>query len=129
MQSDKMKKVLLVDDDTNMFLLIKLMLGKMFDVECISNADTVLDAVNANKYDLILMDINLGRGRNGIDLLNEIRSLKDHEHIPVIAVTAFAMVGDRDKFLELGFNEYISKPFNKTQLINTLERFHSLKLS
>lgn len=123
-----MQKVLLVDDDTDMFLLIQLMLGKSFEVECVNNAESALIAATINNYNLILMDINLGRGKNGIDLMNEIRALKNHEQTPVIAVTAFAMVGDRDKFFQLGFNEYISKPFNKTQLLNTLARINSLNL-
>ena len=66
------------------------------------------------------MDINLGSGINGIEVTERIRKTGGYESIPIIAATAFAMLGDREKFLSNGFDHYISKPYLKTQLVKLL---------
>lgn len=117
-----MKKVLLVDDDESIFYLIKVLLRTEYMVDCFNTAESAIKAAKENEYNLMLVDINLGSGMSGIDVLREIRSLQNCINTPVIAITAFAMTGDREEFLNMGFTEYISKPFNKTQLLNTIER-------
>jgi CheY-like chemotaxis protein len=67
------------------------------------------------------MDINL-KGIDGVETLKQIRKLDNHySNIPVIAMTAYAMSGDREKFLSLGFTHYISKPFDRSQLLMLLK--------
>ncbi|MFZ4592279.1 MAG: response regulator, partial [Ignavibacteria bacterium] len=63
------------------------------------------------KYSLILMDINLGDGINGATACGEIKLIDGYRNVPIVAITAFAMVGDKEKFLEKGFDNYMSKPF------------------
>lgn len=74
------------------------------------------------------MDINFGSGMSGVELFAEMRKLENHTNIPIVAVTAFAMLGDREEFLNIGFNEYLSKPFNKSQLLRTIEKTLSAKI-
>lgn len=119
---------MLVDDDVNIFYLIKVLLGKEYEVDCFNTAKTAINAVSENQYNLMLVDINLGSGMSGIDVLQEIRNIDKCKNVPVIAITAFAMLGDREEFLNMGFNEYISKPFNKTQLLNTIEKTNSIRV-
>ena len=66
------------------------------------------------------MDINLGAGITGIEVKEKIREIKAYERTPIIAATAFAMIGDREKFLDNGFDHYISKPYLKQQLLQTI---------
>ena len=63
-----------------------------------------------NKYDLLLLDIGL-KDINGIEVLKAIKGLPQYRDIPSIAVTAFAMLGDKERFLNSGFSYYIAKPY------------------
>jgi CheY-like chemotaxis protein len=66
------------------------------------------------------MDIGL-RGINGIEALKLIRCINEHySGVPVIAITAYAMKGDKEKFLSLGFTHYLSKPFQQSELLSLL---------
>jgi len=62
------------------------------------------------------MDINLGKDMDGIEATGIIRKISEYINIPIIAITAFAMVGDKDEFFEKGCTHYISKPFTKIEL-------------
>jgi PAS domain S-box-containing protein len=79
-------------------------------------------------YDAVLMDINL-KGIDGVEALNLIRRINGHySNIPVIALTAYAMTGDKEKFLSLGFTHYLSKPFQPDQLLNLLSEIFERSL-
>jgi PAS domain S-box-containing protein len=108
-------KILLVDDDENMWEIVKLILKKICVVDIAVNAERALQLVNKNSYDIILMDIVLGFGMNGIELTKEIRKIKGNESLPIIAVTAYAMPEDKTRFIEEGFTDYVSKPFDLNQ--------------
>lgn len=123
-----MKKVLLIDDDESLFYLIRVLLRGSFEVDCFNSAIDALTQARNTDYDLMLMDINFGSGMNGVELFAEMRKLENHKNTPIIAVTAFAMLGDREEFLGIGFNEYLSKPFNKTQLFKTIEKTIPVKI-
>jgi len=68
-----------------------------------------------------MLDINLGIGMDGLQLLQEIRKIDYYKNIPVIAVTAYAADSDKKEFLTKGFDKYISKPFTQAELHNLLE--------
>ena len=68
------------------------------------------------------MDINLGKGMSGLEAVKLIREMPGYCDTPVIALTAYAMPGDREKFLEAGCSDYIAKPFNKNELYAKLEK-------
>ena len=73
------------------------------------------------------MDINL-RGISGLEAAQNIRKMKGYEKIPIIALTAYAMVGDREEFLRNGCTHYLSKPFSKEELNNILnDAFSSVR--
>jgi CheY-like chemotaxis protein/two-component sensor histidine kinase len=114
------RKILIVEDDVTSRDVINLFLKNIYNVEFAGNGETALKLVQDNKYDLILMDINLGLGISGIEVTNHIRSIEHYKNVPIIAATAFAMLGDREKFLARGFNHYISKPYLKKQLLKLI---------
>ena len=68
------------------------------------------------------MDINLHTIMDGIQTTEKIKAMEEYKEVPIIAVTAYAMVGDREKFLEAGFTDYISKPFSKNDIIELLNK-------
>ena len=91
-------------------------------------AEDGLEAVStfrSNSYDLILMDENMPN-LSGIEATEQIRSLEQKEgriHTPIIALTANAMTGDRERFLQAGMDEYLAKPIHKTKLFEVLANF------
>lgn len=87
--------------------------------------DTYEEIKNNNSYDLILMDINMPV-MDGVESLNHIRAYEEEnniEMIPIIALTANAVKGDREKFLKLGMNDYLSKPINTNELKHLFNKF------
>ena len=108
--------VLIVEnDEINTAHLVYILQG-FCNVETARNGTEALDMVNLRQYDVILMDINLGAGINGMDTAKAIKKIKGFEHIPIVAVTANAMKGHREEFLANGCTHYISKPFTNDEL-------------
>jgi CheY-like chemotaxis protein len=115
------KKVLIVDDDIrNIFALTSIL--ERYDMVTIS-AETGRDAIRLLQatpdVDIVLMDIMMPE-MDGIDTIRAIRGIPRFEMLPIIAVTAKAMKGDREKCIEAGAWDYLSKPVNSDQLLMTL---------
>ncbi len=113
--------ILLVDNDEPTADVTRIILKKFYNLDIASSGQQAIDYVRQKKYNAILMDINLGIGMNGIDTMKHIKKMHNYRDVPVIAFTAYAMSGDREKFLKHGFNEYIAKPFEKNELIGLLD--------
>lgn len=123
-KSDKILNILLIDDDKNVGeLLQKILKNPNLSVAC--TEETALEMISKQKYSTILLDINLGINVSGIDVLGKIRQIQGCEKIPVIAITAYAMMGDKDKIINSGFDDYISKPFDSDELINLINKYHN----
>jgi len=114
-------RVLVVEDNADTLTLVNHLLRKHYDVRCADDADQALGLALASLFDVVLLDINLGRGKSGEDVLHAVRAIPGYEQTPVIAVTAYAMPGDRERFFSEGFNDYVSKPFSKQRLLEALE--------
>jgi len=111
------KKILVVDDDLATRKIIELFLQGEIEIESASDGKEAIGLFNKNIYSLVLMDISLGKGLSGVELLKNLRGLPINVNVPIIAVTAHAMMGDRENFLSSGFNDYLSKPFTKKDLV------------
>ncbi len=114
-------KVLLVENDKASSDLIIYLLKNICSIELAEDGFTAIELANKNLYPLILMDIGLGFNMNGVETTTAIRKISGYENIPIVAVTAFAMKGDREYFLSHGLTHYISKPFNITSFINLIK--------
>src|SRR5690606_26432639 len=112
----KNKKVLVIDDDFSSRKIVELFLRGEIDIETASSANEGLELISITNFSLIMLDISLGKESSGIDVLKKLRTIPDYKSTPVIAVTAHAMVGDREKFIDSGFNDYLSEPFAKKDL-------------
>lgn len=114
---DKKAKILYIEDNLDTQELIKIFLRPIADIDCCTNAENVLQLLSEKDYDLILLDINLPGRIDGTDAIKLIKLDERFKNIPIIAITAYAMIGDREKFLNMGCREYIAKPFFKEELI------------
>lgn len=117
------KKVLIVEDnELNMKLFHDLLEAHGYDVvECTSGAK-VLETARENNPDLILMDIQLPEV-SGLDVTKWLKEDDELKHIPVVAVTAFAMKGDEEKIREGGCEDYISKPISVTRFLEVVGKY------
>ncbi|TAL67833.1 MAG: PAS domain-containing sensor histidine kinase [Bacteroidetes bacterium] len=109
--------ILSVEDDFGSRNLVKRILRDIFNVDLATNGPDALDLITQKHYDAILMDINLGRGMSGLDVAQEIKKLPEYNKTPIIALTAYAMAGDKERFLANGCTHYISKPFKTEELV------------
>ena len=112
--------ILTVEDDFGSRKLVKRILSNFYNVELATNGVEALKMVKQKLYDAILMDINLGRGMNGLEVAQEIKKLPEYGKTPIIALTAYAMAGDKERFLANGCSHYISKPFSREELMELL---------
>jgi CheY-like chemotaxis protein len=117
------KKVLVVDDDIrNVFALTSaLEQHGMRVLHAESGKEGIEILKRARDIDLVLMDVMMP-GLDGFDTMRIVRQLEGYKSLPIIAVTAKAMVGDREKCMEAGANDYIAKPVNVDVLLATLWR-------
>jgi CheY-like chemotaxis protein/anti-sigma regulatory factor (Ser/Thr protein kinase) len=119
----ELPRILLVDDDEMCHILVAGALREIVTLDYSTNAAEALLLAKEHNYPLILLDINLKRGLSGIDVLNDLKLTKNYYKVPIIAVTAFAMLGDREKFLSMGFSDFISKPFTAANLVTIVNKW------
>ena len=122
-----MRKVLLVEDDEPTKDIIKYLLKNICELQTTNRGEIAIDLANETSYALILMDIKLDFGMNGIQATQSIRKIKGYEDVPIIAVTAYAMKGDEEYFLSQGLSYYIAKPFDLKKFVSTISNFLSFE--
>lgn len=117
------KKVLIVEDNAlNMKLFHDLLEAQGIDTVETRDGLQVLEITREHKPDLILMDIQLPE-ISGLDVTKQLKEQEDLKHIPVIAITAFAMKGDEEKIREGGCEDYISKPISVVSFLETVNKY------
>ena len=110
------QKILVVEDnDRNRRLMRILLKSKGYEVVEATTGEEAMNYLKDQKPDLILMDIQLPH-TDGLALTRKIKSAKATSGIPIVAVTAYAMKGDRERILEAGCDGYISKPINTREV-------------
>jgi len=116
-------RILLAEDNpVNQLIAVETLKSAGHDVDVVSNGVEALQAVTDQPYDIVLMDIFMPE-MDGIAATKAIRNLTGAiSEIPIIALTADAMEGEREKYLAAGMNDYVSKPFDESQLFGTIER-------
>ena len=100
---------------------INIILKSTYDVETVFKAKAALELAQKENYDVLMLDINLGTGMDGVELMQKIRQIDFYKNIPIVAVTAYAAQSDKKEFLAKGFTHYISKPFTKKELFSLLQ--------
>ena len=117
-----MKTVALVEDNPDNRLLVRVILESLYEVTEYENGFAALEGLPKEKPDLVLLDVSLPE-MDGTEVLRRIRADANLRELPVIALTAHAMAGDREKYLAAGFDEYVTKPIvDETLLLDAIKK-------
>jgi len=117
------KKVLIVEDnEDNRELVVKVLRNKGYEIVQAADGEEALEKAVAERPDLILLDISLPK-LDGYEVAKRLKSMEEFQEIPIIAFTAHAMKGDREKVIVAGFEGYISKPINVRELPDQVRSF------
>jgi two-component system cell cycle response regulator DivK len=116
------KKILLVEDNAvNRRLVVFLLRSQGYQIREATSAQEAFDILKTDSADLILMDIQLP-GMDGLEATTKLKAEPATANIPVIAVTSYAMAGDREKALAAGCSGYVTKPIDKTIFLAEISR-------
>ena len=119
----KGKKVLIVDDNKlNLKVTNRLLNSYELDITLLESGQECIDLITEqNNFDLILMD-QMMPGLDGTSTMNKLKEIKDF-NTPIVVLTADAMEGQKEKYIASGFDDYISKPIDKSELARVLKKF------
>jgi two-component system cell cycle response regulator DivK len=110
------EKILVVEDNKQNMRLIEMILNsKSYNLLMAEDGEAALDLAVREHPDLIIMDIQLPK-ISGYDIIKKLREMPEFSNTPIIALTAYAMEGDREKFIEAGCDAYLSKPIDTREL-------------
>ena len=122
--------ILLAEDNlVNQKLACKILQNQGHKVDVVDNGEQAVEATQRCRYDVILMDVSMPV-MGGIEATMAIREREQSlnlEPIPIVALTAHAMLGDKEKCLQAGMNAYVSKPIRRVELVSTLNQLLSQK--
>jgi PAS domain S-box-containing protein len=129
--NNKVLKVLLVEDDMlNQEVAQSMLINLKFDVDAVNNGREAIKALETQPYDLVLMDIQMPE-MDGLQVVKIIRSPESkviNKDIPIIALTAHAIKGDRERFIKAGMDDYISKPITLKAVGELLDKWNNIIL-
>ena len=118
------KSVLVVEDKELNRKVVRIVLeAEGYEMLEATTAEEALQILNTNTPALILMDISLPGGMDGEELTRQIKTDPRWQHVPILALTAAAMKGDRERILEAGCDDYISKPIDTRVLVNLVGKY------
>ncbi|MBL8797244.1 MAG: response regulator [Planctomycetia bacterium] len=122
-----MKKIAVVEDNPDNRMLVQAILEDQYELSEYESGRQALDGLRIDKPDLVLLDISLPE-LDGPAVLREMRADAGLRDLPVIALTAHAMAGDREKYTGMGFDEYVTKPIvDEAVLLNAIARLLARK--
>lgn len=117
------KKILIIEDnEQNLYLLTFIVEKHGYEVSAARDGKEGIEIAQRVKPDLILLDIQLPV-MDGYTVARELRKNQDMANIPIVAVTSFAMIGDREKAMEAGCTGYIEKPIDPVRFMAQVERY------
>ena len=126
LKNKKLSILIAEDVEENRDFLRALLESESVELVCVENGLLALKKLQENKFDIILLDIQMPV-MDGIQTLLHIKSNFELKKIPTLALTAQAIVGDKEKYIPLGFDEYITKPINEPIFFSHLEHFINMK--
>ena len=120
MESKEKARILVVEDDLENQKFLRILLRKNFEVEVTDNAADSLILLNNKSFDIILMDISLRGGKDGLQFTRELKLNPLHKSIPIIGLSAHAFQRDKDNAYKAGVNLFLTKPVDANYLLENL---------
>jgi CheY-like chemotaxis protein len=120
---DRKYKVAIIEDQEDNREVLRIMLEGVYEVASYGDGLAGMAGIRRNRPDVVLLDISMPT-LDGMGVINQIRSDPSLSSIPVIAVTAHAMRGDREKFLSSGFTDYVAKPILDLESLRVMIKDH-----
>ena len=118
--TSKKNKILVVEDNTETQLIIKVNLRDVYDVELTDNANDAITLIKNNDFDLVLLDINLGNSNDGRDVLDMMKKDVEYSNLPVIIITAYDIKKEEKDLLMNLSCDFLEKPLDKAVLLNSI---------
>jgi len=115
-------RCLYIEDQIDSQILFKVQMKELKNVQFAASFEEAIPLLESHKFDFIVMDINLQGEYNGLDALKIIHQMSGFESVPVIAVTAYVLPGDKEKFIATGFTDFISKPIFREKMLESLKK-------
>jgi len=116
-------RIAVVEDNPDNRFLVQALLEDLYDLSEFETGAEALEGLIGDHPDLVLLDISLP-DMDGTDVFRWMKDQRELEDVPVVALTAHAMAGDREKFLAQGFNDYVTKPIvDESILLETIARW------
>ena len=131
MSKDKLEtkpKVLIVEDELENQKYFELILKKKFEVDLCDTRKSMYNLLSKKDYDVIVMDISLKGGTNGVDLIIELKRSTSNINIPIICLSAHAFGEDKLKAEDAGADVYLNKPVKSQTLIKVLNELIAISL-
>jgi len=123
----KFKALIIEDNEQNMYMLTFLLEKNGYQVYQAFNGRDGMNAAIKHLPDIILLDIQLPE-MDGYEIARKLRQRNDLDHVPIVAVTSHAMVGDREKVMASGATGYIEKPIDPDNFVQQMESYFSEEL-
>lgn len=120
-------KILVAEDDlTNQHLITAIAKSKQWNLDLVENGKLAVDKFQNNQYDIVLMDIQMPI-MTGIEATQKIREIERNtgKRTPIIAFTAYAMINDKNRCINAGMDEYMSKPINFKELYKIIDKYYN----
>jgi len=119
--SKELPLVLVVEDNEDNAEIVKLYLKSKYRIDRAPDGNTALKMAANKQYQVVLLDINLGIGMDGLKIVHELRSQNSYQDTPFIAITGYTMSEDREKIMNAGCTHYIAKPFTKSVIMHVID--------
>ena len=121
-------RCLYIEDQVDSQILFKVQMKELKEIKFAVSFEEALPLLDSDSFDFIVLDINLQGEYNGLDALKLIRKMPNYESVPIIAVTAYVLPGDKEKFIATGFSGFISKPIFREKMVDALTKIISAKM-
>jgi len=119
---EKSRRALVVDDVRDVTDMLSVLLTHAgYEVSTASSAREAIDLAHRQSFDMIISDIGMPE-MNGYELARALRSLPDYQTVPMVAVTGYSMFDDRDRSLNAGFDEHVTKPIDPRAFLELIEQ-------
>lgn len=122
-------RLLIIEDEIENRKYLQLILRKKYELDFCDSEESMYELLGKIDYDAIIMDISLKGGRNGVDLIKELKRSSDYKNLPILCLSAHLYGPDKTKAEQAGIDIYLTKPVSQKVLLNALDNIIIRNLS